>query len=59
MLENGLQTSGDRPKVRGADVYLHSMDDRDKVMVLGIVYRVFEDIYSNRNILSSSELQHV
>ena len=35
------------------------MDDTDKVMALGIVYRVFEDIYSNRHILSSSELQHV
>eukprot|EP00731_Ephydatia_muelleri_P036531 Em0272g4a len=35
------------------------MNDTDKVMALGIVYRVFEDIYSNRHILSSSELQHV
>ena len=35
------------------------MNDTDKVMSLGIVYRVFEDIYSNRHILSSSELQHV
>ena len=35
------------------------MDDTKKVMALGIMYRVFEDIYSNRNILSSSELLHV
>eukprot|EP00731_Ephydatia_muelleri_P036340 Em0239g1a len=35
------------------------MNDTDKVMALGIVYRVFEDIYSNRHILSSSEIQHV
>eukprot|EP00731_Ephydatia_muelleri_P035548 Em0135g3a len=37
----------------------YGMNDTDKVMALGIVYRVFEDIYSNRHILSSSELQHV
>eukprot|EP00731_Ephydatia_muelleri_P027354 Em0019g227a len=35
------------------------MKDADKERTLDIVYRVFEDIYSSRHILSSSELQHV
>ena len=37
----------------------HKMDDTDKVIALGIVYRVLEAVYPKRRALSPSDLQHL
>ena len=35
------------------------MEDTDRVVAMSVVYRVLEDIYSNRHTLGASDLQHV